>query len=204
MRTVGLLTLLLAMPLMAAETVYKWVDENGEVQYGHAVPPEHVDQAYERLSEGVVRESVDRAMTEEERAAWKAQQRQKRREEAARKTQDSQDKLLLASYESEDEIVQSMETELAMVRSQEGSLNTSLTNSQSRYRQLIERAAAEQRTGGSVPAATTRAIEETRQEIVRQRASLKQLEERMERTRQNYMQDLERYRMLSQQQNPAG
>ena len=204
MRTVGLLMLLLAMPLMAAETVYKWVDENGEIQYGHAVPPEYVDQGYERLSEGVVKESVDRAMTDEELAAWKAQQRRQRQEEAAERTRDSEDKLLLASYESEDEIIQSMETELAMVRSQEGSLNTSLTNSLNRYRQLIERAAAEQRTGDSVPQATTEAIEETRQEIVRTRASLKALEERVERTRQSYMQDLERYRTLSRQQNSAG
>lgn len=197
MRLAGILILSLAMPVMAAETVYKWIDENGEIQYGHAVPPEHVDQGYERLSEGVVRESVDRVMTAEELAAWKAQQRRKRSAEAEAKTRESQDKLLMASYESEQEIIQSMETELAMVRSQEGTLTTSLNNSLSRYRMLVGRAAERQRAGDSVAPAATESIEETRREIVQQRTSLNRLEERINRTRQNYMEDLERYRSLS-------
>lgn len=198
MRAAGLLILLMTMPVMAAETVYKWVDENGETQYGHAVPPDAVDKGYERLSEGVVKESVDRVMTEEELAEWKARQRHLRQEEARQKTRESQDRLLLASYASEDEIVQSMETELAMVRSQEGSLTTSLNNSLNRYRQLVERAADRQRAGQSVTDGASATIEETRTEIVQQRASLKRLEERLDRTRQNYMEALERYRSLSE------
>lgn len=198
MRAAGLLILLMAMPVMAAETVYKWVDENGEIQYGHAVPPDAVDQGYERLNEGVVKESVDRVMTEEELAEWKIQQRRQRQEEAQQKTRESQDRLLLASYASEDEIIESMETELAMVRSQEGSLTTSLNNSLSRYRHLVERAANRQRAGQAVTDGATTAIEETRAEIVQQRASLMRLEERLDRTRQNYMQALERYRSLSE------
>jgi hypothetical protein len=86
-----------AMP--AAAQLYKWTDANGKVHYTDSVPPEATNAARKEISsDGIVRKSVDRAMTPEERrvAAIKAEADAK--ESAARIDRERKDKALLSTY----------------------------------------------------------------------------------------------------------
>ena len=91
---------LLAMSA-GAQTLYKWVDENGVVHYGDSVPPEFADNEKEIVNkEGITVDRLRGKLTEEELAE------QKRLEE--KRVQDAlqarSDQALLATYLSVEEI----------------------------------------------------------------------------------------------------
>ncbi len=79
--------------------LYKWVDENGKVQYSDTVPPTAVDRARKELrSDGTIKQETQRAATAEERrlAAMKAVEDAKLK--AIQDERDRKDKALLSTY----------------------------------------------------------------------------------------------------------
>ena len=79
--------------------LYKWVDENGKVQYSDTVPPAAVDRARKELrSDGTVKQETQRAATAEERrlAALKAFEDAKLK--VIQDERDRNDKALLSTY----------------------------------------------------------------------------------------------------------
>ncbi len=79
--------------------LYKWVDENGKVQYSDTVPPSAVDRARKELrSDGTVKADTERAATAEERrlAALKAVEDAKLK--VIQDERDRKDKALLSTY----------------------------------------------------------------------------------------------------------
>jgi hypothetical protein len=79
--------------------LYKWVDENGKVQYSDTVPPAAVDRARKELrTDGIVKQETQRAATAEERrlAALKAVEDAKLK--VIQDERDRKDKALLATY----------------------------------------------------------------------------------------------------------
>ncbi len=82
----------------AAEKVYKWVDEDGVVHYGHALPPSEAGRAHKVLNEqGIAVEDVATAKTAEQIA-------EEARLAAAAKEAAKRDQVLLNTYLSVDEI----------------------------------------------------------------------------------------------------
>jgi hypothetical protein len=91
---------LLALPA-AAQTLYKWVDENGVVHYGDSVPPEFADNEKEIVNkEGVTVDRLRGKMTEEELAEQKRLEEKRIQDELQARS----DQALLATYLSVDEI----------------------------------------------------------------------------------------------------
>lgn len=81
--------------------LYKWVDENGKVQYTDTIPPASTDRARKELrSDGTVKTSTERAATAEEKrlAALKAAADAKIK--AVQEERDRKDKALLNTYTS--------------------------------------------------------------------------------------------------------
>ena len=79
--------------------LYKWIDENGKVQYTDTIPPGSTDRARKELrSDGTVRLSTDRAATADEKrlAAIKAVEDAKLKVVADER--DRKDKALLMTY----------------------------------------------------------------------------------------------------------
>ena len=63
----GALATLLVAGAAVAETVYRWVDENGVVHFGDAIPPEYAEQEKLILNEqGVTVGRIAGKATEEE------------------------------------------------------------------------------------------------------------------------------------------
>jgi len=99
----GLVFSVMSLPALSvqAQTLYKWVDENGVVHYGDSVPPEFADNEKEIVNkEGVTVDRMRGKMTEEELAE------QKRLEELRiqKELQARSDQALLATYLSVEEI----------------------------------------------------------------------------------------------------
>ena len=92
-----------ACALLAAGTceaqLYKWVDENGKVQYSDTIPPAANDRARKELrADGTLKRETERAATIEEKrlAAQRVADEAKARE--ARLEQERKDKALLTTY----------------------------------------------------------------------------------------------------------
>lgn len=197
-RLMLILLLMSASAGLMAQTVFRWVDENGEIHYGHAVPPEHAHRGYDRLRpDGTVAESIARTLTPEERAEIEREEARQAEAEAEQRSQDSRDRLLLASYDSEQDIRDQLASQLTTLNHQRQSINEALSRTSARFESLITRAAQFTRQGESVPAPLNRSIEETRAESRRLRDALDVLDDREAGLRQKYGDELERFRQLT-------
>lgn len=196
------LSLLLASASVLAQAYYRWVDDEGEVHYGQSVPPEFKDYGYVRLGpDGTVRERVEPALSPEEIAERRRQRAEEAEREAERRSQASRDRLLTATFSSEQHLIDGMEMQLAGIESQRTSTRTALGLMDRRFESLVARAAPYSRKGTAVPADLSEAVDETRAELRRLRGELERLELREAETREQFMADLERYRELTGSEN---
>lgn len=183
-------------------TVYKWVDENGELHYGQSLPPEYKDLAHEKLNNsGTVVDRTDRTLTPEERKALRDQEAITRRLQAEQDARDKKDRLLLAAYRSEEDILQVMSGELEVLEEQKEVIGASVRDQRKSLRDLVAQAADFERIGQPIPVEVTTPISSIQQVIVRQRNQLNRLEEQLTFSRANYEEDLARYRELSSDQS---
>jgi hypothetical protein len=104
----GALALLLATSVAAQHKpqgpkLYRWVDKQGKVHYDDALPPEAVNQARREYNSrtGTSVGSVDRALTDEERAALAAQAAAAAEAASAENERKHQEDIMMASYETE-------------------------------------------------------------------------------------------------------
>lgn len=181
-----------------AQTVYRWVDENGEVHYGHAVPAEHAHRGYDRLRrDGTVRERVAPAMSPEERAERAERLAREAEMEAEQRSQESRDRMLLASYRTEEDIINTMEVQIARVDAQRDDVNSDLDRVTQRFETLIGQAAEETREGRIVPEQLRQNIQASRDRMAELRDRLDELDDEEEGLRNDYAAQLERFRELT-------
>lgn len=200
LRKILLLFLLLALAASAAhaQSVYRWVDDEGETHYGQTVPPEFKDYGYVRLGpDGTVRERVEPALSPEEIAERRRQRAEQARQEAAERSQEARDRMLLATYSSEEDLREALDMQLAGIESQRASTRMALDLVENRFESLVGRAAELNRQGRNVPDRLQTDIEETRAELRGLRGDLERLEEREQEARDRFAANLERYRDLT-------
>ncbi|RPI46368.1 MAG: DUF4124 domain-containing protein [Betaproteobacteria bacterium] len=105
---------LVALPTQAA--MYKWVDENGNVNYGDSVPPKYASKVSDRAARpGSVK--WERAMASLESSPSEQELAKQRSEAKAQQERKRLDTALLSTYSNEAEIETARERELR--RSQE-------------------------------------------------------------------------------------
>jgi len=194
-----LLCLIIFLPsLLSAQDVYRWVDENGEVHHGNMVPPEYRNFGWERIGpNGTVIERIERALTTEERAALRQEQRRQAELDAERQRQETRDRMLLNSYRSEQDLLDEMERQVDSLDTQRGTIEASLELASERFESMVRRAAQIVRDGGNVPADLNQNIEQARAEIASLRANLAGMAQQELEIRERFMAELERYRQLS-------
>ncbi|MFO7763988.1 MAG: DUF4124 domain-containing protein [Wenzhouxiangellaceae bacterium] len=171
----GLLIILLSLAAVAsAQSVYKWVDEKGEVHYSQTLPPERAGEAHARLNDdGLVTERVDRVKTAEELAALKAEQAENREQVEQRRIQAQQDRLFLAAFPTEDDVRRSIQSRRETVIAERQSVESLIEQNRDRFAARVERAAALERRGEPVP-------ESVVERIAADRIAIRQLTERLE------------------------
>lgn len=196
----GLALLLLALTPPAPgqdKPVYKWRGEDGEIHYGHAVPPELVEQEHARLSaQGTVVERVDEAQP-----PLTAEQREARQQ--ARQSQQRQ-RMLLATYRSEQDVMEARDQAVALLEEQRKVAEQQLE-------QLLQRLAEATGVGARLEASNQEVPEELRQTvtslqqaIARQERRMPKLDTAIERVRERYTQELQAYRNALARDDSAG
>lgn len=106
-----------ALPVQAK--MYKWVDENGQTQFGDRIPPQYLDKEHKELNErGAVIKQVDAMPTEEEKEERRKQAAIQKAEEDKIKESKKRDRVLLDTYTTERDLIAARDARLDAVLSQ--------------------------------------------------------------------------------------
>ncbi len=122
--SLAILAALVASGLAAAQQktgaakLYRWVDKEGKVHFDQALPPEAVQQARTEFStnSGRTLGTIDRALTPEERAAQAAAAQAAVEANAAAVEQKRQEDIMMASYETENDLRRAYGERIALLQ----------------------------------------------------------------------------------------
>ncbi len=197
---------LLTVPMAPAQAgkLKKWIDENGQVQYGDHIPPRYAKQSVQTLNrQGVVVDVRAAAKTpeqiaEEQRlAAIKAEQDRLRRE------QERKDRILLDTFTNEDEMILTRDGKIEAIEAIIRVTNGRIEKIRQRLASQKNRAANMERAGKPVPESLTRQIQESRAQIRQNLAYIENRKQEQQAIREKFESDIKRFRELKAAQREA-
>jgi hypothetical protein len=119
----------------SAATLYKWIDDDGQIRYSDQLPPQQTKKKHEKLnSHGIVISTKEAAKTEEELAAQRekdeASAKLKAEEDRIRAEQEHKDKVLLLTFSSVEELAAVRDNRIDVVDSVINLINKSIVSTQ--------------------------------------------------------------------------
>jgi hypothetical protein len=170
--------LVLVASLASAQTappkkLYRWVDKDGKVQFSDSLPPEAVDQARSELNQsGRVTATVDRALTDEERVIFEAQEAAAAAErDAAAKARESEH-AMLASFQTEDDLRRSFRIRQELLAQTLEAIEAGIAGQRDSLASLLAQAAEAELAGRAVGAIQASTIRDLHVEIGKQQQML--------------------------------
>lgn len=210
----GLLAAALAVTAtVAAEKVYRWVDEDGNVHYTESLPPGYKDTGHDVLNERGIVIDENQKLTPDTKQEDKSEDEVKA-EEANELPRDSSglprpkplyteaekrarmDNFLMLRYDSEQEIVDAMNVEIKQLNYDRRLLEGSRDSMNDAYRGQIRVAADSQRSGQEVDDVVIRQISDLQNKLADNARSLAALDQREQDIRVEFQAQLDRYRYL--------
>ncbi len=201
-----LMLIMLAISFSSGAKMYKWVDENGKVYYSDKVPPDQVDHARERLSDnGVVKEKVKRALTDEEKIALAAEIEQKKKMEleaklAAEKEAKEKNKILM-SYSSADQIIRLKNERVNALKRNIETAKGNLAIQEKNETDLMKRAADKERNGEVVSETFLSQINQVKEQIAYQKKFITDKTAEIDSTEAKYEDELQIYYKYTKEDN---
>jgi len=186
----------------ADQRVYRWVDDQGEVHYSKALPPEAASRPYDILSaSGIL---IERVTDPAAHGKPKAEENKNKdgKPEPLYSEEEKRvigDRLLLLKYRSEQEILEAMDLEIENLKYDERLLNTGYDSVVETLVSEVRAAADQQRAGLDVDQETQQNIAQLQRRLKSNRKSNDELDVRRAKIRATYQADLERYRELVSQ-----
>jgi hypothetical protein len=182
---------------VSAET-YRWKDKDGKVHYGVTIPAEDAEQPYDILnSAGIVIEHVEDTSIPQDVI-------EEKKEELARQPLISQeerriqsDRLLVIQYRSEEDITASLDLEIAQLGYDSRLIDQSYESTSTSIRNQIRQAADQQRAGKEISADQQNEIAKLYARRARDERRRSAMQEREQKIRTRFQNDLERYRSLT-------
>ena len=211
-----LLTVLLlstAPGFLDAAEVYRWVDEEGNIHYTEALPPEHNDKEHDVLNERGIVVEEDLSLkpeppppTEEELKPEEEQLKELPRDSSGlprpkqlysdAELQRRMDNFLMLRYESEQEIIDAMNVEIKQLNYDRRLSEGSHASAQEAYRGHIRQAADLQRAGKTVDPSVQGEIARLQADLAETSTALGGLTQRESNIRADFKKQLDRYRYL--------
>ena len=192
--------LLLEFGVLASATagkLYRWVDEDGNVQFSDQVPPSAVRKERAVLDErGLEVNRVEQAKTAEQLAQEAELERLRKEKQRLIEAQEAEDRVLLRSFRSVDDIALARDGKLAAV---DVLIQVAKTNNKRLKAKLVEQqkaAAAWERSGRPVPLKTQQNFVQTQNALKGGYALILQHEDTKHQIRDQYNTDIERFRAL--------
>ena len=156
---------------------YKWIDEQGGVHFSDSVPADAVKLGYDVLnSEGLTIRHVERAKTQEELKAAKAEARQK--EELRRRADElvRADQQMLAAYPTESDLIHAQKAQIEIIEQNLHGAEINIHSLERSLTDLLSHAAELERNAKPLPPRLAQQISDLRNDIAAQKAFIEEKE----------------------------
>ncbi|HEY9198077.1 MAG TPA: DUF4124 domain-containing protein [Gammaproteobacteria bacterium] len=181
----------------SAPRLYKWTDDQGKVHYGDKVPPEYSKQERKVLNEqGVQVKTLEAAKTPEQLAEEERLAAQRKEQERIAAEQASHDRMLLATFTTEDDMVMTRDGKIAAI---DGILRVTrdrIEKIETTLSQLTREAAELERAGKPIPESLHEEILGARGQIQRYLDYIAAKRREQEDIRAQFETDIRRFREL--------
>jgi len=199
----GLTLLLILNSAVVLAGMYKWVDDQGKTHYGDSVPPKYSKQQRKSINDqGRTVKVYEAAKTPEELAEARRLKAIQMEEEKKIKEQERQDRILLATYSSEDDLLEARDGKLYSLDSLMQLTTRRIQSLQKRLERLAEDAADYERSGKALPKTLTRQIETVRGQIQDNESFMLEKQREYDEITLRFEIDLTRLRELKQAKEP--
>ena len=189
--------LFLASGPVAAGKLYKWVDENGKVHYGDKIPPKYARQEKHILNErGIEVDRIEAAKTPEQIEEERRLEEKRKEEERRRAEQAAHDRMLLATFTSEDDMIMTRNGKLAAIDASIRVTRDRITKLEQNLANLSREAANMERAGKPVPDKLQEDIVAARAQIQRYRDYIATKRREQQQIRDQFERDIKRFREL--------
>lgn len=178
--------------------LYRWVDKDGKVHYDDALPPEAVGQARREFSAstGSSTGSVDRALTEAERAAL-AQQQQADAIAAAQAEQERRnEEAMVTSYVTEADLRRAYDERISLLKQTLESTDVGVRSLRGSLASQLAEASASELANQPVDAKRAATIRQLHAELLKQQAFQKNRQVELLALDAEFVRVLQRYREL--------
>jgi hypothetical protein len=191
----------LALPLSAQAAFKCWTNKDGVRECGNAVPPEYAQKQSETINErGITVDVQERAKTKEELEQARKQEEEEKRlqeeEEKRRKQQEAYDRVLLSTFLSEKEILESRDRKIASIDASIELTRITIDKLNKDLKRERKRAANLERKGKKIPDGMQSDIDSLQRQIDNKQSYIKSKEQEKDELRQKYAKDMERFREL--------
>jgi hypothetical protein len=197
-----LIALLLSTLLLStaqAGKLYKWVDDEGQVHYSDKLPPTDAPRAHSHLDErGITIGSVGAAKTDEEIQQEAEMERLRRERQQLIDKQRADDRVLLRTFRSEDDIIMTRDGQLQAVDTNIKVTRGNIKRLKLKLEEMQHQAAAMELSGRRISKAFKEELENKNQALKDAYQSIINREHDKERIRTSFAQDQKRFRELKQ------
>ncbi len=196
---------LLAIPFSAMGKMYRWVDDDGRVQYSDRVPPSQKAKEHSRFDDsGIEVEKVKAARSKEAMQAELAREKELKRLRAEQQriidNQKAADRVLLRTFRSEDDIKMARDGKFAAIDVHMQVIRGNIKRLKNRLEELQKGAADLERQGSKPSRRYLADMESLRQQIKDAYASIIVKEREKDTIWANHEDDLQRFRTLKKLQ----
>ena len=193
-----LLPALLSGGEVLAERIFKWVDENGKIQYGDRVPPQYATKERSVIDDnGRTVKVYEAAKSPEEKAEAQALLKQQAEEKKITEQQAIRDHSLLSTYSSEEDMLLTRDSKVASVETLIQLTNSRLDSMQKRLNELTNDSAEFERSGKKPPEGLVNQINNIKEQIKHNEDFLKIKQNEKEEIGRKFDEDIKRYRELT-------
>ena len=192
---------LIGSAFTAQATMYKWVDENGQMHFGDRIPQKYMIQAHDELNEsGVVIKHNQAAKTAEQKAEEKRLAKELKKAELTARKKKQRDRVLLDTYTTERDLIVARDARLDAVGSQIQLAETIISDSNKNIESLEAQVAQVKATNREVPAVIYERIESEKQQVDVQTQVKKKHEVRRDEISVQFTDYIERFKVLKAEQ----
>lgn len=182
-----------------AGKLYKWVDDEGHTHYSDKLPPTDIKRAHSSLDEhGVIIDRVDAAKTPEQLRQEAEEARLRQEQERLAEKQRSEDRVLLRTFRSEDDIVMARDGQIQAVDTYIRVTQSNIKRLKRTLEEMQKNAAELELSGQAISPRYLNDIETKRDALKDSYQSIVEREHEKDRIRLSFAKDLKRFRELKQ------
>ena len=188
---------LIAVPTVQAR-FYHWVDENGNSFYSDKVPPEHSRYSRDTLNKAIqVIGVIEAAKTKDQWALEKRLEKLKKEQEKIIAKQKSDDRVLLSTFRTEDDLRITFVGKLQTISAQQKVSQRNLRRLENQLKEQQKNAAVYERNGKKIPNEVLAKIQLTEEQIKIATLEFNKYVVKKQEVEEKFKADIERFVFLT-------